>query len=167
MTSDARWTPVYVGLGSNLANPRGQIERASEALATLPESLLVKRSSLYASTPMGPIDQPEFINAVAGLLTHLAPQAMLVELKSLEQRLGREPAVVRWGPRRIDLDLLMHGSSEIDARGLTLPHPGIAVRAFVLVPLAELAPDVQVPGLGRVRDLADRLGSAGLKRLAA
>ncbi len=160
-----RLFPAFVGLGSNLDDPRRQVERAFEALGALEGSQFVLRSSLYRSPPFGPVAQPEFVNAVAGLLTTLEPAAMLAELKSLEQRLGREAPVVRWGPRRIDLDLLLHGSARIDEPGLAVPHPGIAERAFVVVPLAEIAPDVEVPGLGRVRTLASRCNASGLVKI--
>jgi 2-amino-4-hydroxy-6-hydroxymethyldihydropteridine diphosphokinase len=122
---------------------------------------------MYRTPPFGPVAQPEFVNAVAGLLTRLEPRAMLAELKSLEQALGRETPVVRWGPRRIDLDLLIHGSSRIDEPELQLPHPGIPERAFVLVPLAEIAPDLEVPGAGRVRALVTRVDASGLVKIAA
>jgi 2-amino-4-hydroxy-6-hydroxymethyldihydropteridine diphosphokinase len=162
-----RWVPAYVALGSNLDDPRSQVERAVAALAGLPDTRLVLRSSLYRTRPFGPVDQPDFVNAVAGLLTQLDPAALLAQLKALEARMGRERPVVRWGPRRIDLDLLVHGEARVATPGLEVPHPGIAERAFVLVPLAEIAPDLAVPGRGRVRDLLARLDSADLERLAA
>lgn len=162
-----RWVPAYVALGSNLDGPRAQVERAMVALHELPETRFVLRSSLYRSRPLGPVAQPDFVNAVAGLLTRLDPQALLSRLKTLEAQLGRERPVVRWGPRRIDLDLLVHGDARSAAADLQLPHPGIAERPFVLVPLAEFAPDLVVPGVGRVRDLRARVDSADLERLAA
>jgi 2-amino-4-hydroxy-6-hydroxymethyldihydropteridine diphosphokinase len=162
-----RWVPAYVALGSNLDDPRSQVERAAAALAGLPDTRLVLRSSLYRTRPFGPVDQPDFVNAVAGVLTQLDPAALLTQLKALEARMGRERPVVRWGPRRIDLDLLVHGEARVAAPGLEVPHPGIAERAFVLVPLAEIAPDLAVPGRGRVRDLLARVDSADLERLAA
>jgi 2-amino-4-hydroxy-6-hydroxymethyldihydropteridine diphosphokinase len=161
------WTPAYVALGSNLDEPRSQVERAFTALEELRGSRLVVRSSLYHSRPLGPIAQPDFVNAVAGLLTTLGPADLLDELKATERRLGRAAPVERWGPRRIDLDLLVHGSARSDEPGLELPHPGLGERAFVLVPLAEIAPDLEVPGIGRVRTLADRVGRADLERIAA
>jgi 2-amino-4-hydroxy-6-hydroxymethyldihydropteridine diphosphokinase len=127
----------------------------------------VLRSSLYSSEPLGPVEQPDFVNAVAGLLTVLDPGELLASLKDLEVHLGRARPVVRWGPRRIDLDLLVHGTARSDTDELRLPHPGIAERAFVLVPLAEFAPDLVVPGLGRVRDLLAGLDTASLRRIAA
>jgi 2-amino-4-hydroxy-6-hydroxymethyldihydropteridine diphosphokinase len=111
--------------------------------------------------------QPDFVNAVAGLLTRLEPAAFLAALKDLEARLGREAPVVRWGPRRIDLDLLVLGGSRVESPELRLPHPGIAERAFVLVPLAEIAPDLDVPGVGRVRALLARADAGGVERLTA
>jgi 2-amino-4-hydroxy-6-hydroxymethyldihydropteridine diphosphokinase len=163
----ARLVPAYVALGSNLDNPRIQVGRAIGALGTLPATRCVLRSSLYRSPPFGPVDQPEFVNAVAGLLTELEPASMLAALQDLEARLGRARPVVRWGPRRIDLDLLVHGATRLDTDRLRLPHPGIAERAFVLVPLAEIAPDLEVPGVGRVRALLARVNTAGVERLAA
>ena len=164
---DAGWlTPAYVALGSNLDDPRVQVERALDALAGVRNSRLVLRSSLYRSRPFGPVEQPDFVNAVAGLLTTLSPEALLAELQALETRLGRERPVVRWGPRRIDLDLLAHGTGCVDQPALTLPHPGIADRAFVLVPLAEIAADLAVPGRGRVRALLARVDPSGVVRIA-
>lgn len=162
-----RWVPAYVALGSNLDDPRAQVERALTALVDMPDTKLVLRSSLYRSRPFGPVEQPDFVNAVAGLLTRLDPAALLAQLKALEAQLGRERPIVRWGPRRIDLDLLVHGDARIATADLQVPHPGIAGRAFVLVPLAEFAPDLDVPGVGRVRDLRARVDSADLERMAA
>jgi len=161
-----RLLPAYVALGSNLDDPRAQVERALAALDQLPQTRCVLRSSLYRSRPFGPVEQPDFVNAVAGLLTSLEPAALLASLQALETRLGRERPAVRWGPRRIDLDLLVHGSVRVAQPGLELPHPGIAERAFVLAPLAEIAPDLDVPGVGRVGALLAKLDSSGLERLA-
>lgn len=158
--------PAYVALGSNLDDPRAQVDRAFDALATLPDTRLVARSPSYRSPPLGPVSQPDFVNAAAGLLTRLAPRALLDALKSLEAALGRESPVVRWGPRRIDLDLLVHGAARVEEQGLSVPHPGLAERAFVLLPLADIAPDLEVPGIGRVRSLAARVDSQGLERIA-
>lgn len=162
-----RWVPAYVALGSNLAQPVHQVERAFEALAALPGTRLMLRSSAYRSRPMGPVEQPDFINAAAALLTQLEPAALLRELKALETRLGREAPVVRWGPRLIDLDLLVHGQARCNEAALTLPHPGIAERDFVLVPLAEISPSLDVPGVGRVDALLQRLAPPALQRIDA
>ena len=163
----ARLVPAYVALGSNLDDPRARVVQAMAQLDRLPQTRCVLRSSLYRSRPMGPVEQPDFVNAVAGLLTALHPAALLAELKALEARLGREAPVVRWGPRRIDLDLLVHGRNRVDEPGLHVPHPGIAERAFVLVPLAEIAPDLEVPGMGRASRLLETIDATGLERLAA
>lgn len=162
-----QWIPAYVALGSNLDDPCAQIERAFEALAVLRDTKLVLRSSLYRSPPLGPVAQPDFVNAVAGMLTTIPPREFLAQLKSIEQRLGRARPVVRWGPRSIDLDLLVHGSARIDEPGLTVPHAGIAARVFVLAPLAEIAPDLEVPGLGRASTLLAAVPTAGIARIAA
>jgi len=161
----ASWHPVYVGLGSNLDDPARQVGRALQALSQLPQSRLERTSSLYASAPMGPVSQPDFVNAVAGLLTRLPVQAFFQALRQLERDLGREPPRVRWGPRRIDLDLLVFGEERLASESLTLPHPGIVVRNFVLYPLAEVAPELSIVGFGRVAQLAERVGASGLRRL--
>jgi 2-amino-4-hydroxy-6-hydroxymethyldihydropteridine diphosphokinase len=157
--------PAYVGIGSNLRDPAAQVNAALAALASLPRTLLVSRSSLYGSRPMGPVAQPDFCNAVAGLLTELDAEALFAALRALERELGREPPRERWGPRVIDLDLLVYGEVRRAAPELTLPHPGIAARNFVLQPLCEIAPELLVPGLGRVAELAARVPSEGLWRL--
>ena len=114
MADIERWIPAYVALGSNLDGPQRQVELAFDALARLPRTRLVLRSSLYRSRPFGPVEQPDFVNAAAALLTQLEPTAMLTALKTLESELGRAAPVVRWGPRRIDLDLLVHGTTQLD-----------------------------------------------------
>jgi 2-amino-4-hydroxy-6-hydroxymethyldihydropteridine diphosphokinase len=163
----ALWHPAYVALGSNLDDPLRQVLRALEALASLPATRLVTRSPLYRSLPMGPVAQPDFINAVAGLLTQLEATPLLSALKQLESELGRAAPVVRWGPRLIDLDLLVHGTTELANEALTVPHPGIAQRAFVLAPLADIAPSLVVPGRGRVSTLLEGVNVVGLQRLDA
>jgi len=162
-----RLMPAYVALGSNLDDPRRQVERALEALGSLPATRCVLRSSLYLTRPVGTVEQPDFVNAVAGLLTGLDPLELLGSLQATETRLGRVRPALRWGPRRIDLDLLVHGRSRSDTAELQLPHPGLGERAFVLVPLAEIAPDLEVPGAGRVRGLLAGLDTTGVERLAA
>jgi 2-amino-4-hydroxy-6-hydroxymethyldihydropteridine diphosphokinase len=156
------WTPAYVALGSNLDDPPVQIAGAFDALSALPESRLVARSRLYRSEPLGPQPQPEFVNAAAGLLTRLTPNALLDALKEIEARMGRALPVVRWGPRRIDLDLIAYGDARIAQERLTVPHPGAPSRNFVLYPLCDIAPSLLIPGHGRVSALAARAGSAGL-----
>jgi 2-amino-4-hydroxy-6-hydroxymethyldihydropteridine diphosphokinase len=165
-TATALWFPAYVALGSNLDRPVDQVERAFAALASLPHSRLVARSGLYRTQPLGPQDQPEFINAAAGLLTTLAPRELLVELKRMERELGRAQPIVRWGPRLIDLDLLVYADVQISEDDLTVPHRGVPERNFVLYPLRDIAPELLVPGHGRVSELAARVGGAGLAPLA-
>lgn len=158
----APWIPAYVALGSNLDGPAQRVTEAFAALAALPETRCVLRSRLYRSTPLGPQDQPDFVNAAAGLLTRLEPLQMLHALKALEQTLGRERPVVRWGPRHIDLDLIVHGTATVDLPELTVPHPGVSTRNFVLYPLLDLAPELLIPGQGRVKELAAQVSAAGL-----
>ena len=153
--------PAYIGLGSNLEDPANQVRRAFDALAALPESRLVARSRLYRTPPMGPVAQGDFINAVAGLLTQLAPATLLAALRDIETSQGRARGE-RWGPRTLDLDLLVHGPHVIASGDLTVPHPGIAERAFVLAPLAEIAPGLVVPGMGVVDQLLRRLPAGGI-----
>ena len=150
MTEGFHWFPAYVGLGSNLQMPSRQVEAAIALLDEMPRTRLVARSSLYRSAPFGGIEQPDFVNAVAALLTRLPPGELLHELQSIERRQGRERDDTRWGPRVLDLDLLVHGATVIDKPGITVPHPGIGERNFVLLPLREIAPDLVIPGFGRV-----------------
>jgi len=159
------WLPAYVALGSNLSDPRRQVETALAGLAQIPQTRLVLRSRLWRSAPMGPQDQPPFINAVAGLLTLMDPRALLGELQALERRLGKTEPVVRWGPRLIDLDLLMVGDQCCDEPELRLPHAGLHQRNFVLYPLAEIAPMLWVPDHGRVATLLGRVPGDGLEPL--
>jgi len=159
------WHPAFVALGSNLDDPAMQVRRAIAALAELRSTRLVRQSSLYGSKPMGPVAQPDFVNAVAGLLTALDVTEFFAELRQLERALGRAPARERWGPRRIDLDLLLFGDLTLRTAELQLPHPGIVERNFVLYPLAEVAPELPVPGCGRVTELLARVGCEGLWRL--
>jgi 2-amino-4-hydroxy-6-hydroxymethyldihydropteridine diphosphokinase len=161
----ARWLPAYVGVGSNLAEPAQQVTRALRALADLPRTVLVVSSPMYRTQPLGELAQPAFVNAVAGLLTQSTPEELLASLRSLERELGREPPRERWGPRLIDLDLLVVGRETRAADTLTLPHAGIAERDFVLYPLADIAPDLEVPGLGRAAMLRDRVANRGIERL--
>jgi 2-amino-4-hydroxy-6-hydroxymethyldihydropteridine diphosphokinase len=163
--SHNRWLPAYVGVGSNLAGPETQVRRAVQALDRLPRSRLVVCSPLYRTRPLGEVVQPPFVNAVAGLLTQSTPEELLAALRGLESELGREPPRERWGPRVIDLDLLVVGREQRATESLTLPHAGIALRDFVLYPLADIAPDLDVPGLGRVVVLRDRVENRGIERL--
>lgn len=154
---------VYIGLGSNLAEPAMQVRRACEALGQLPESRLLACSSLYSSPPMGPPDQPDYINAVAALETPLSPHDLLAELQAIEQAQGRVRER-RWGARTLDLDLLLYGDRQIDDQQLTVPHVGLPERAFVLYPLQEIAPTLVIPGQGPLADLVTRCPENGLQR---
>ena len=156
---------AHVGLGSNLADPHAQVVSALAALARLPRSRLLRRSRLYASAPWGVADQPEFVNAVAALETALPARALMQALLAIERAAGRVRDDTRWGPRILDLDLLLYGDAVIDEPGLHVPHPHLHERAFVLLPLAEVAPDLVLPGHGAVAALAVRAGSAGLRLL--
>ena len=130
---------AYIGLGANLDQPLAQVEGAARQLAALPDSQLLALSPRYASAPMGPQDQPDYVNAVAALATRLSPLALLDALQAIEQAHGRQ-RLVRWGARTLDLDLLLYGDQLINEPRLTVPHPGMLERAFVLVPLLDVAP---------------------------
>ncbi len=138
---------AYVGVGSNLEDPQAQVLRAFDELARLPDSRLTARSSLYRTAPVGHTAQPDFVNAVAGLETRLRAQRLLAELRAIEARHGRQRSFPN-APRTLDLDLLLYGESEINEPGLIVPHPRMHERAFVLAPLAEIAPHVQIPRHG-------------------
>ena len=140
-----------VGLGANLNDPAAQVEYALAELDRLPGTRLLARSSLYASEPVGYVDQPDFINAVAQVETELAPHALLAALLDIEHRHGRERSF-RNAPRTLDLDLLLYGDAHFHEVGLTLPHPRMTERGFVLLPLLEIAPDTVIPGHGRAAD---------------
>jgi 2-amino-4-hydroxy-6-hydroxymethyldihydropteridine diphosphokinase len=164
-TSLPRWLPAYVGVGSNLDDPRAQVRRAFAALARIRDTRVVSTSTLYQTPPFGEVVQPAFVNGAAGLLTQLSPEELLAELRTLEATLGRQPPRERWGPRLIDLDLLVVGRETRATPELTLPHPGISQRDFVLYPLADLAPDLEVPGAGRVAVLKARVENRGVRPL--
>jgi 2-amino-4-hydroxy-6-hydroxymethyldihydropteridine diphosphokinase len=152
-------------VGSNLSDPRSQVLRAITQLEQIQATRLIRVSPLYASKPYGPVAQPDFVNAVAGVLTTLDSYALLGRLRAIEAALGRPERHEKWGPRVIDLDLLVYGRERRGDAGLTLPHPGVVERNFVLYPLADIAPDLEVPGLGRVAELKGCVTSEGLHRL--
>jgi 2-amino-4-hydroxy-6-hydroxymethyldihydropteridine diphosphokinase len=156
---------AYVALGSNLGDRRAHLDAALSALDALPGTRLDAVSAIYETAPVGPPGQQDYLNAVARLSTTLAPLALLDALLSIEQSRGRVRAE-RWGPRTLDLDLLVHGDAVLSDPRLTLPHPRLHERAFVLTPLADLAPDLRVAGrtVAQHLALADR---AGVRRLAA
>jgi len=141
---------TYIGIGSNLADPESQVMRALAELDEIPDCCCVKQSSLYHSKPLGPQDQPDFVNAVAALDAALPAERLLEELQRIENRHGRARSGPRWGPRTLDLDLLVYGDAILASETLTVPHPGLLERDFVLCPLYEIAPDLEVPGRGPI-----------------
>jgi len=147
-------TLAYVGLGANLGDREGSIRRAAELIGAL------RLSTIIETPPWGIVDQPDFLNAVAEVETDAGPPSLLDRLLEVERELGRVRDGTRWGPRTIDLDLLVYGDETSDDPALQLPHPRLHERLFVLVPLAELAPDLVVPGRGSVTDLLAKLQSA-------
>jgi len=158
---------AYIGIGSNLNDPAARVLAAFGELERLPASRLAARSSLYGSKPMGPADQPDYINAVAGVDTRLPAADLLQALVQIEDRQGRTRGAGRWGPRTLDLDLLLYGEQCIATPALTVPHPGMHERDFVLVPLAEIAGDLDVPGHGLLSTLTGRCAKHDLVRLVA
>ena len=166
MTSD----PVVlacIGLGGNLGDVAGSIEHALRELAALPTTRVERRSRLYRTPAWGISAQPDFINAAAVLATTLAADALLGELLRIERSAGRDRATqgARWGPRALDLDLLLYADAVIAHPGLCVPHPHMHERGFVLVPLAEIAPDAHVPGRGRVDALLATVDVQGIEPL--
>lgn len=156
---------AYIGLGSNLDDPVQQLHRALEALARLPQTQLVACSRFYRSAPLGPQDQPDYVNAVAALDTGFSPEALLDALQAIEAAQGRV-RTRRWGPRTLDLDLLLYGNEVLATPRLTVPHPGLAERNFVLYPLAELIPELLLPDGQRLEELLLRCDRTGLEPLA-
>jgi 2-amino-4-hydroxy-6-hydroxymethyldihydropteridine diphosphokinase len=150
---------AYVGLGANLGDRDATLRRALELLAAEDELELVAVSAFRDTEPVGYADQPSFLNAVAAVETELPPRALLERLLAIERALGRTRTGPRFGPRRIDLDLLLHGDAVVDEPGLTLPHPRLHERRFALEPLAELDPHLEIPGRGHVEALLAELHS--------
>ncbi len=158
--------PVYIGLGSNLNNPNQQIKQALHHLKQLSSTHLLKHSSLYRSAPLGPPNQPDYINAVAVLQTGLAPLNLLYQLQLIEQKQGRIRTAQRWGARTLDLDILLYGNQQSQDPLLTLPHPGLYNRAFVLYPLYECVPDLCLPNGQLLTDLISNCCPDGLYQLS-
>jgi 2-amino-4-hydroxy-6-hydroxymethyldihydropteridine diphosphokinase len=161
---NALWRPAYVALGSNLNSPAERVREAFERLSALPAVNSLERSRLYVSAPMGPQDQPPYVNAAAGLLTQLDARELLELLLGIERAMGRD-RTARWGPRIIDLDLLWMVDAAVDEPGLKVPHPGVSMRNFVLYPLSDIAPALIIPGLGNVQGLLRGVGSHGISVL--
>jgi 2-amino-4-hydroxy-6-hydroxymethyldihydropteridine diphosphokinase len=159
------WVTAYIGLGSNLADPVLQIKSARTAIMQIAGVKELVFSSLYHSPPMGPQDQPDYVNAVMCVATELPPLDLLRCLQRIENDQGRVRKDQRWGSRTLDLDVLVYGDRIIDLPDLIVPHTGLAERAFVLYPLHEIAPQLLVPGKGHIADLLAKCPMNGLKRL--
>jgi 2-amino-4-hydroxy-6-hydroxymethyldihydropteridine diphosphokinase len=156
----------YIGLGGNLGDPVQTLRQAIAALGGLAGTQLLRASSLWRTAPLGHTQQPDFVNAVAEVGSTLAPRALLQELLALEQRFGRERSFAN-APRTLDLDLLLFGDLIVEEAGLTLPHPRMHERAFVLAPLIELAPECVIPGRGRAADCLERLSGQPIENLGS
>lgn len=158
---------AYVGLGSNLNDPGAQIRSALAALDAVPATCCVAYSSLYRSKPLGQAAQPDYLNAVAAVDTHLSAEELLQELHLIEELHGRVRGMERWGPRTLDLDLLLYGDVQVEGDALTVPHPGLPKRNFVLYPLHEIAPRLHIPGAGSLQALLESCSSLGLQTMSA
>ncbi|MDE2070415.1 MAG: 2-amino-4-hydroxy-6-hydroxymethyldihydropteridine diphosphokinase [Gammaproteobacteria bacterium] len=155
---------AYIGLGANLNDPAAQLRDTLAELAQLPDTRMLSHSRFYLSKPLGPKDQPDYLNAVAALETQLDPQELMRHLLAIETQHGRQRSPDnRWGARSLDLDLLMYGALVLQTKELTLPHPELHKRSFVLYPLAELAPDLVIPGHGPVRVLREHCRSPAIR----
>lgn len=157
---------AYIGLGSNLQTPEQQLRDALQALSQLPQSTLHGVSSLYSSDPLGPPDQPRYVNAVAALDTSLSPLELLDALQKIELEQGRVRKAERWGPRTLDLDILLFGQQTIDVPRLQVPHYHMHARPFVLYPLHELAGNLQLPDGRPLQALLDACPACGLQPLS-
>lgn len=160
---------AYIGLGSNLQDPVAQVARAIAELAQIPSSHFVAASSLYRSTPLAgegvPAGQPDYINAVAAIDTRLPALRLLTALQAIEQQHGRQRDAARWAARTLDLDLLLYDQEIINSKQLTIPHPGLVDRNFVLYPLFEIAPDLILPQHGPLAQVLAGVSNSGLQRL--
>ncbi|TAA47107.1 2-amino-4-hydroxy-6-hydroxymethyldihydropteridine diphosphokinase [Corallincola spongiicola] len=160
-------TRCYIGIGSNLSDPVAQAKTAIDALAQIPHTELITVSGLYRSRPLGPQDQPDYVNAVAALQTQLAPLALLDALQHIEQTQGRTRKAERWGPRSLDLDILLFGDQLIQCERLTVPHYHMRQREFVITPLAEIAAELEMPDdRTPIKALQKQLPDNGLQRFA-
>lgn len=158
---------VYLGLGSNLDDPIDHVSQARQAIAALPGCTEIAFSPLYRSQPVGPQDQPDYVNAVMRIATELDALELLRQLQSIENQHGRL-RLVRWGARTLDLDILLYGQQQLDQPDLIVPHREVAKRAFVLYPLADVAPaDLVIPGLGTLSALLAECPADGLRKIAS
>ncbi|CCN72452.1 2-amino-4-hydroxy-6-hydroxymethyldihydropteridine pyrophosphokinase [Vibrio nigripulchritudo ATCC 27043] len=153
---------VYIAVGSNLSDPVTQALQGIEALKSIPNTEFVRASSLYSSTPMGPQNQPDYINAVVEVQTSLTPLELLDSTQKIELEQGRVRKDERWGPRTLDLDIVLYGNEVIDSERLTVPHYGMKVREFVLYPLAEIAPSLTLPDGTQLQTLLKQVDRNGL-----
>lgn len=156
-------TRVYLALGSNLADPLHQVQSALNALAALPDTTLVATSSLYRTPPYGPPDQPDFLNAAVALDTALAAETLLDHTQRIELEQGRVRKAHRWGPRTLDLDIMLFGEQTLSTPRLTVPHYDMHNRAFMLLPLLEIAPDLTLPNGTRIADLLATLDCSSIR----
>jgi len=157
---------VFIGMGSNLNDPVQQLTQACTEIAAVENIYLRKISSLYRNPPLGPPDQPDYVNAVVEIATALSPEALLAELQAIEEMHGRVRGGERWAARPLDLDILLYGEKIIRSEALTIPHLGLYERAFVLYPLMEIAPDLEVPGHGPLRKLVHNVDGSTLENIA-
>ncbi len=157
-------TRVYIALGSNLANPLHQVQSALNALAELPQTKLIATSSLYRTPPLGPQDQPDYLNAVVALDTDLSAENLLDHTQKIELEHGRVRKDERWGPRTLDLDILLFGDEIINTERLTVPHYDMKNRQFMLYPLAEIAPELYFPTGESLQSVMTQLGAEPLTR---
>ena len=158
---------VYIGLGANLNDPVQQLRSALSAISCIPDSQLIQYSSFYSSQPLGPSEQPEYVNAVAALNTSLAPEELLKKLQSIELEQGRMRKAERWGPRTLDLDIILFGQHIINTELLTVPHYHFHLREFVLYPLYQIAPQLVLPDGKTVKELLQTVPKNGLTELLA
>jgi len=157
-------THVYIAIGSNLASPLEQVNAALAALAEIPDSQIVAVSPFYRTPPLGPQDQPDYLNAAVALDTDLAPETLLDHTQRIELQQGRERKAHRWGPRTLDLDIMLFGDRQIATPRLTVPHYDMKNRAFMLLPLVHIAPDVCFPDGVKVADILANLDPSGISR---
>ena len=165
ITHHSSLVTAFIALGSNLDDPEQQIRNGIRELAALPETRLVSSSALYRSAPVGYRDQPDFVNAVACIETKLKPRALLDRLLAIERCHGRMRGFPN-APRTLDLDIALYADLTLREPGLTIPHPRMHERAFVIVPLAEIAPEASIPGRGSVADVLRNVDAAGVVKLA-
>lgn len=162
-TPDSQRSTAFIALGSNLDNPAHYMDIGFRELAALPQTRVVRKSSLYRSAPVGYLDQPDFVNAVAQIETGLKPRELLEALLAIEHRHGRVRDFPN-APRTLDLDIALYGDLALHEHGLTIPHPRMHERAFVIVPLAEIAPDARIPGHGTARELLRNVDASSVVR---